>query len=58
MSQQGAGEAGAQAERALHRAAGQADQQLTRLSDVIKEQPLASVLVAVGIGYLLGRIIH
>ena len=28
---------------------------VARLSDVIKDQPIASALVAVGIGYLLGR---
>ena len=26
-----------------------------RLSDVIKDQPITSALVAIGIGYLLGR---
>jgi hypothetical protein len=27
-----------------------------RLGDVIKEQPIVSVLIALGIGYLLGRL--
>jgi len=35
---------------------GQAQQQTERLSDVIKDQPLASVLLAIDIGYLLGRL--
>ena len=38
-----------------NQAAGQAQQQVARLSDVIKDQPIASALVAIGIGYLLGR---
>ena len=28
---------------------------IARLSDVIRDQPIASALVAIGIGYLLGR---
>lgn len=51
-----AGDAKTQAEGLYNQAAGQAQQQVARLSDVIKEQPLASVLVALGIGYLLGRL--
>ncbi len=45
-----------QAEGLYNQAAGQAQQQVARLSDVIKDQPIASALVAVGIGYLLGRL--
>ena len=44
-----------QANGLYNQAAGQAEQQVARLSDVIKDQPIASALVAVGIGYLLGR---
>lgn len=51
-----AGDTKTQAEGLYNQAAGQAQQQVARLSDVIKEQPLASVLVALGIGYLLGRL--
>ena len=51
-----AGDAKTQAEGLYNQAAGQAQQQVALLSDVIKEQPLASVLVALGIGYLLGRL--
>ena len=49
------GDAKTQAEGLYNQAAGQAQQQVARLSDVIKDQPIASALVAVGIGYLLGR---
>ena len=51
-----AGDAKTQAEGRYNQAAGQAQQQVARLSDVIKDQPIASALVAVGIGYLLGRL--
>ncbi len=51
-----AGDTKTQAEGLYNQAAGQAQQQVAHLSDVIKEQPLASVLVALGIGYLLGRL--
>jgi uncharacterized protein YjbJ (UPF0337 family) len=50
-----AGDAKTQAEGLYNQAAGQAQQQVARLRDVIKDQPIASVLIAVGIGYLLGR---
>ena len=49
------GDAKTQAEGLYNQAAGQAQQQVARLSDVIKDQPIASALVAIGIGYLLGR---
>ena len=50
------GDAKTQASGLYNQAAGQAQQQAARLSDVIKEQPLAAAMVAVGIGYLLGRL--
>jgi uncharacterized protein YjbJ (UPF0337 family) len=50
-----AGDARTQAEGVYSQAAGRAQQQVARLSDVIKDQPIASALVAVGLGYLLGR---
>ena len=50
------GDAKTQASGLYNQAAGQAQQQASRLSDVIKEQPLAAAMVAVGIGYLLGRL--
>jgi uncharacterized protein YjbJ (UPF0337 family) len=49
------GDAKTQKEGLYNQAAGQAQQQVARLSDVIKDQPIASALVAVGVGYLLGR---
>ena len=39
-----------------NQAASQAQQQAAQLGDVIKDQPLAAVLIALGIGYLLGRL--
>jgi uncharacterized protein YjbJ (UPF0337 family) len=50
-----AGDAKTQANGLYNQAAGQAQQQAARLSDVIREQPLTAALAAVGIGYLLGR---
>jgi uncharacterized protein YjbJ (UPF0337 family) len=50
------GDAKTQASGLYNQAAGQAQQQAARLSDVIKEQPLAAALVAAGVGYLLGRL--
>ena len=37
-------------------AAGQAQQQVARLSDLIKDQPIPALLVAAVFGYLLGRL--
>jgi uncharacterized protein YjbJ (UPF0337 family) len=51
-----AGDAKTRAEGLYNQAAGQAQQQIVRLGDVIKEQPIVSVLIALGIGYLLGRL--
>jgi len=50
------GDAKTQAEGLYNQASGQAEQQIARLSDVIKEQPVAAVLVAAAAGYLLGRL--
>lgn len=50
------GDAKTQAEGLYNQAAGQTQQKVARLSDLIKDQPMASVLVAVAIGYLLGRL--
>jgi len=51
-----AGDAKTQAEGLYNQAAGQAEQQVAKLSDVIKDQPIAAALVAIGVGYLLGRL--
>jgi uncharacterized protein YjbJ (UPF0337 family) len=50
------GNTGMQARGIYNQAAGQAQEQVARLSEVIREQPLAAVLVALGIGYILGRL--
>ena len=34
----------------------QAEQQIARLSDVIKDQPISAILIAATAGYLLGRL--
>ena len=46
------GDAKTQASGVYNEAVGQAQQQAARLSDVIKGQPLAAALLAIGIGYL------
>jgi uncharacterized protein YjbJ (UPF0337 family) len=51
-----AGDANTQAEGLYNQAAGQAERQLARLSDIIKDQPIAAVVVAMAFGYLLGRL--
>ncbi len=51
-----AGDAKTRAEGLYNQAAGEAQQQIVRLGDVIKEQPIVSVLIALGLGYLLGRL--
>jgi uncharacterized protein YjbJ (UPF0337 family) len=50
-----AGDAKTQAQGAYNQAAGQAEQQIAKLSDVIKDQPITSALIAVALGYLIGR---
>jgi uncharacterized protein YjbJ (UPF0337 family) len=50
-----AGDAKTQARGLYDQAAGQAEQQVARLGDVIRDQPITSALVAIGIGYLLGK---
>jgi uncharacterized protein YjbJ (UPF0337 family) len=50
------GDAKTQAEGLYNQAAGRAQQQVARLSDVIKDQPIAAVVLAVAVGYLFGRL--
>jgi uncharacterized protein YjbJ (UPF0337 family) len=50
------GDTQTQAEGATNRVAGQAQQAAAQFSDVIKAQPVVSTLVAVAIGYVLGRL--
>jgi uncharacterized protein YjbJ (UPF0337 family) len=50
------GDAGMQAKGMYNQAAGQAQEQVARLSEVIRDQPLTTALVALGLGYILGRL--
>jgi uncharacterized protein YjbJ (UPF0337 family) len=50
------GDTGMQARGMYNQAAGQAQEQVARLSEVIRDQPLTAALVALGIGYILGRL--
>lgn len=50
------GDAKTQAEGLYNQAAGQAQQAAAQFSDVIKSQPVVSTLVAVAVGYILGRL--
>lgn len=51
-----AGDTKTQAEGLYNQAAGQAQQAAAQFSDVIKSQPIVSTLVAVAVGYILGRL--
>jgi uncharacterized protein YjbJ (UPF0337 family) len=51
-----AGDTETQAHGLYNQASGQAQQAAAQLSDVVKAQPLLASLVALGIGYLLGRL--
>jgi uncharacterized protein YjbJ (UPF0337 family) len=51
-----AGDQKTQAEGLYNQAAGQAQQAAAQFSDVIKSQPIVSTLVAVAVGYILGRL--
>jgi uncharacterized protein YjbJ (UPF0337 family) len=50
------GDAKTQAQGMYNQAAGQAQEAVGQMSDVIKAQPIAAVVIAVGIGYILGRL--
>ena len=52
------GDTKTQAEGLYNQAAGRAQQQVARLGDVVKDQPIAAVVIAVAVGYLLGRLIR
>lgn len=43
-------------EQLYNKAADQADRRRADLADVIKEQPILSALVALAVGFLLGRL--
>jgi len=50
------GDGRAQAQGLYNQAAGQAQQAAAQFSDVVKAQPIVASLVALGIGYVLGRL--
>jgi uncharacterized protein YjbJ (UPF0337 family) len=50
------GDAKTQADGLYNQAAGQAQNAAGQFSEVIKSQPIVSALVALGIGYVLGRL--
>ena len=50
------GDTRTQARGMYNQAAGQAQEQVARLSEVIRDQPLTAALVALGLGYILGRL--
>jgi uncharacterized protein YjbJ (UPF0337 family) len=49
------GDRDTEARGAYNQAAGQAKQAAADITDTIKAQPILSALVALGIGYLIGR---
>jgi uncharacterized protein YjbJ (UPF0337 family) len=50
------GDSKTQAEGLYNQAAGQAQQAAGQVSDLIKAQPIVATLLAVGFGYILGRL--
>jgi uncharacterized protein YjbJ (UPF0337 family) len=50
------GDTKAQADGLYNQAAGQAQQAAAQFSDVVKAQPVVSTLVALAIGYVIGRL--
>ncbi len=50
------GDGKTQAQGLYNQAAGQAQQAAAQFSDVVKAQPIVSALIAVAIGYVLGRL--
>jgi len=50
------GDARTQAQGMYNQASGQAQQAAAQFSDVIKAQPMVATLVALAIGYMLGRL--
>lgn len=51
-----AGDTKTQAQGLYNQATGQAQQAAAQFSDVVKAQPIVASLVALGIGYVLGRL--
>jgi uncharacterized protein YjbJ (UPF0337 family) len=50
------GDAKTQAQGLYNQASGQAQQAAAQFSDVVKAQPIVAALVALGLGYVLGRL--
>ena len=50
------GDTKTQAEGMYNQAAGQAQQAVGQMSDIVKAQPLAAIVIAAGVGYILGRL--
>jgi uncharacterized protein YjbJ (UPF0337 family) len=51
-----AGDSKTQAEGLYNQAAGQAQQAASQITDVVKAQPVVAAVVALGLGYLIGRL--
>ena len=50
------GDAKTQAQGVYNQAAGQAQNAMGQVSDLVKDQPLTAALIALGIGFLIGRL--
>lgn len=50
------GDAKMQAQGLYNQASGQAQEQAGRLAEVIRDQPLIAAAIALGVGYILGRL--
>lgn len=50
------GDTKSQAQGLYNQATGQAQQAAAQFSDVVKAQPIVAALVALGLGYVLGRL--
>lgn len=50
------GDAKTQANGLYNQAAGQAQETLGQVTDMVRDQPLTAAIVALGIGYILGRL--
>ncbi|HET6183819.1 MAG TPA: CsbD family protein [Acetobacteraceae bacterium] len=50
------GDAQTQAKGMYNQAAGQAQEQLGRLAETVRDQPITATLIALGLGYILGRL--
>ncbi|MGH7040502.1 MAG: CsbD family protein [Acetobacteraceae bacterium] len=50
------GDAATQARGMYNQAAGQTQEQLGRVAEAVKDQPLVATLIALGVGYIIGRL--